>query len=344
MLLVKWCFYLLSNGCAGNSTASRFNDRCMLAGTVTARAEGLSNLRSCRSSALARSGFSVPDTQAGSRSPHLNEGEQEQAADHATPPALVVHEIVREEGEAAIGRTHSALFWSSLAAGLSMGFSFLMQAVLESMLPENAWRAPISGFGYTIGFVIVILGRQQLFTESTLSVVLPVLTRRNLKTLRDALRVWAIVLAGNLVGTIVFAALLRVPGVFAPNVYKAFVTVAQAPYSGDFGVTMVRAIFAGWLIALMVWLLPSARSARLLTILLITYVVAACKLSHVIAGAVEAMYAVFDGRHDLRDFVLVFFIPTLTGNVIGGMSLVALINHAAIAPEIHGSDTPSNQH
>jgi formate/nitrite transporter FocA (FNT family) len=103
-------------------------------------------------------------------------------------------------------------------------------------------------------------------------------------------------------------------------------------------VTVVRAVLAGWLIALMVWLLPSARSARLLTVLLITYVVAACNLSHVIAGSVEGLYAVFSGAVGLGDYFFVFLIPTLIGNVIGGISLVALINHAAIAPEITGGD------
>ena len=143
----------------------------------------------------------MSDTEAGSNSPHLNKGEQEQAADHSTPAALVIHEIVREEGEAAMERTVSALTWSALAAGLSMGFSFLMQAVLDGELPDSEWRPLVSSFGYTIGFVIVILGRQQLFTESTLSVVLPVLTRRDLKTVVKALRLWGIVLTWNLIGT-----------------------------------------------------------------------------------------------------------------------------------------------
>jgi len=280
----------------------------------------------------------MSETEAGSNSPHLNKGEQEQAADHSTLAALVIHEIVREEGEAAMERTVSALTWSALAAGLSMGFSFLMQAVLESGLPDSQWRALVSSFGYTIGFVIVILGRQQLFTESTLSVVLPVLTRRDLKTAMKALRLWGIVLTSNLIGTACFAAMLQLPGVFSADVRESLDRIAEAPFSGAFGVTVVRAVLAGWLIALMVWLLPSARSARLLTVLLITYVVAACKLSHVIAGSVEGLYGVFRGAAGMSDYFLVFLIPTLIGNVIGGMSLVALINHAAIAPEITGGD------
>lgn len=273
-------------------------------------------------------------TSAGADSPHLDRAEQEQAAEHSAPHPLVIHEIVREEGEVAMERTFFALMWSALAAGLSMGFSFLVQSILEGALPKASWSGLVSSLGYTIGFVFVILGRQQLFTESTLTAVLPVLTRRNGSTLLKALRLWAIVLFFNLVGTTIFAAILQIRGVFSPEVTEALAKVAMTPLSADFGVTVVRGVFSGWLIALMVWLLPSARSARLLTILLVTYTVAVSKLTHVIAGSVEAAYAVMTGAAGIPDYFFVFLVPTFIGNVIGGVSLVAIVNHAAIAPEI----------
>jgi formate-nitrite transporter family protein len=277
------------------------------------------------------------DPQAGAESPHLDSAEREQAAEHSTLAPLVVHEVVREEGETAMDRTFGALMWSALGAGLSMGFSFLVQSILESALPKASWTGLVASFGYTIGFVFVILGRQQLFTESTLTAVLPVLTRRDLKTLLKALRLWAIVLFFNLVGTTIFAGLLQFKGVFSPEVTESLAHVAHTPLSADFFVTMMRGVFSGWLIALMVWLLPSARSARLLTILLVTYTVAVSKLTHVIAGSVEAAYAVMIGSASVSDYFFVFMIPTLIGNMIGGISMVAITNHAAIAPEIAGS-------
>jgi len=272
--------------------------------------------------------------EAGAASPHLDDTQREQAADHASPHPLVVHEVVREEGEAAMKRTVSALMWSALAAGMSMGFSFLGQAVIESALPETPWRHLLTSLGYTLGFVFVILGRQQLFTESTLTAVLPVLVHRDLETVLKTLRLWGVVLFFNVVGTAIFAAMLQVPGVFSQEVTTAFAHISRSPYSAGFGVTLVRAIFAGWLIALMVWLLPSARSARLLTILLVTFTVGISRLSHIIAGSVEAVYAVMIGAASLADYFTVFFLPTLLGNVIGGVSLVALVNHGSIAPEI----------
>ncbi|ARP85407.1 formate/nitrite transporter family protein [Bordetella genomosp. 9] len=274
------------------------------------------------------------DSAAGGNSPHLSEDEREQAADHSTPHALVIHEVVREDGEAALRRPAAALAWSGLAAGLSMGFSFLVQAVLSAGLPETEWRHLVAGLGYCTGFVIVILGRQQLFTESTLTVVLPVLMHRNAATLASALRLWAVVLAANVAGTFAFAALLTVPDVFQPSVVKALDTLSLEPMAHGFWSTTLRAVFAGWLIALMVWLLPSARSARLLTVLLISYVVAVSRLSHIIAGSVEAAYAVLAHHAPVRDFLLRFFAPTLLGNIIGGVSLVAMVNHASVASEI----------
>ena len=276
----------------------------------------------------------MSEPQAGAESPHLDAGQREQAASHSTPHPLVIHEVVREEGEAAMERTFSALMWSALAAGMSMGFSFLVQAMLESALPQTSWRHLLTSLGYTIGFVFVILGRQQLFTESTLTAVLPVLVRRDLKTVGKTLRLWAIVLFFNLVGTTIFAAMLQFKEVFPADVTASLIDVAHAPFAAGFAVTLERAVFAGWLIALMVWLLPSARSARLLTILLVTYTVGVSQLTHVIASSAEAAYAVMVGVAPVTDYFVVFLLPTLIGNVIGGVSLVAIVNHAAIAPEI----------
>jgi len=280
----------------------------------------------------------MPGPDAGANSPHLDDGEQKQAAQHASPRALVIHEVVREEGEAAMERTAGALIMSALAAGLSMGFSFLAQAVIESALPDTPWRPLVAAFGYTVGFVIVILGQQQLFTESTLSAVLPVLTRRDVTTIAKTGRLWGLVLLGNIGGTVIFAAMLQIPGVFTDEVVKALEVLAKQPFSGTFMVIVVRAVFAGWLIALMVWLLPSARSARLVTILLITYVVGMSKLSHVIAGSVEASYGVMVGAASMRDYLCGFFAPTLLGNMIGGISLVAIINHGSIVAEMKNPD------
>lgn len=264
----------------------------------------------------------------------LEGAEQQQAERHAPLRAKVIHEIIREEGEAELERGPAALAWSGLAAGLSMGFSFLVQALIHAMLPDAPWRPLVASFGYTVGFAVVVLGRQQLFTESTLTAVLPVLTRPDLKTAAALGRLWSIVLVANLIGASIFAALLRLPGVVPPEVGPSLAQLGAEAVRGPFWPTLGRAVFAGWLIGLMVWLLPSARSARLLVIVLLTYVVSLGRFSHVVAGAAEAAYAVLTGQASVARYLDAFLIPTLLGNVIGGAALVALLNHAPVAPEL----------
>jgi len=270
-------------------------------------------------------------------SPHLEPHEQDQAKEHASPRALVLHEIIREEGELELERTNMALALSGLAGGMSMGFSFLTEALLRASLPDAPWRHSIESFGYCVGFIIVVLGRQQLFTESTLTAILPVVTRRDMKTVFAAARLWVVVLAANLVGTWAFAAIVHAPNVFQPDVTAAFAGLAKEAIPPMFGVTFAKAFFAGWLIALMVWILPSARSARILVILIITYVVSLAHLSHIVAGSAEAAYGVISGSASFGDYFIGFLVPTLFGNILGGVLLVTILNHGSIAPEMdHG--------
>jgi formate/nitrite transporter FocA (FNT family) len=271
---------------------------------------------------------------AGANSPHLNESEQRQAATQTSPRALILHEIVREDGEAALTRTPGALALSGLAGGLSMGFSFLAQSLIRADLPNQPWAHLIDSFGYSIGFIIVILAQQQLFTESTVTAMLPVLTRRSLAVFGATARLWIIVLAANLIGTWIFAGLLLPDGIFREDVVRTLSREAVEGVPAGFAPTFLKAVFAGWLIALMVWLLPSARSARLLTVLIVAYLVSLARLSHIVAGSVEASYAVMSGSIPLADYFVKFMAPTLLGNIVGGVALVALLNHGTVASEI----------
>jgi len=282
----------------------------------------------------------IGSNSAGAESPHLEEAQQSQAAAHTAPQALVIHEVIREEGEHELKRRSSAVAWSGLAAGLSMGFSFLCMALISAALPEAPWAHLIASAGYTVGFVIVILARQSLYTESTLSAVLPLLYRKDLATLLAVLRFWAVVLLANLVGATLFAVLLMQEGLFSEAVVHSLDELAHVAVSGTFGTTFLKAVLAGWLIALMAWMLPSARSAKLFVILMFTYVVALAELSHIIAGSAEAAYALLAGDASIRDYLLGFLVPTLAGNTFGGVALVAMLNHAPLSEELR-TDSPT---
>ena len=271
---------------------------------------------------------------AGPESPHLAPGEREQAASHAPLRALVIHEVLREEGEFELRRPPAALLWSGLAAGLSMGFSFLALALLDAYLPNEPWRHVLSSFGYCVGFVITVLGKQQLFTETTLTAMLPVFYQPRWKSVGILLRMWAIVLFANIAGTIAFAMLLSRQDLFSAEIRQALSAASAVSISDGAIPTILKAMLAGWMIALMVWVLPSAKSAGLFVIVLMTYVIALGHFSHIIAGSAEAAFAVFTGVATIGDYFTRFFLPTILGNLFGGVALAALLNHAPVAHEI----------
>ncbi|HEY2460920.1 MAG TPA: formate/nitrite transporter family protein [Candidatus Acidoferrum sp.] len=256
--------------------------------------------------------------------------EQKQVEERVAIGANVVYETIRREGEEEMKRTTSALAWSGLAAGLSMGFSLFAEAALSACLPDAPWRPLISKLGYSVGFLFVILGRQQLFTENTLTVILPLLLRRNFATLLSVGRLWSAVLISNLVGTFLFALCIAKIAIFSPQVQKALQDVSQEGMGSGFWVSLLRAIFAGWLIALMVWLLPAADSAKVSIIIIVTYLVGLGHFNHIIAGSNKMFYQVAIGSESWSSFFGAFFLPTLLGNIIGGVSLVAFLGHAQV--------------
>ena len=265
--------------------------------------------------------------------PELSTSENEEVQARTTISAVVVHESVREEGIRELKRSSLALGWSGLAAGLSMGFSLVAKGLFHTYLPDAAWRPLVENLGYCVGFLIAVLGRQQLFTENTLTVILPLLAQPGRRVFLQVARLWAVVLASNLLGTFRFATIIAHVPVFPPAVQMSFLQLSQQSVSGAFGLTLVKAIFSGWLIALMVWLLPAAEATRLQVIIIITYLVGLGEFTHVIVGSVDAFYLVNLGNLTWLSCIGNFLVPTLIGNIIGGVSLVAVLNYAQVASE-----------
>jgi formate/nitrite transporter FocA (FNT family) len=248
--------------------------------------------------------------------------------------AAVVYEIIRTEGEGELARTFGALWWSGLAAGLSIGFSVLSQAMLMASLGDLPAADTISRVGYAVGFLIVILSRQQLFTENTLTAVLPVIARREWRWFWVLARLWAIVLAANLVGCLLFSLFLAFSGALSPQVTAAVATIAHELMSNSPTDRFGKGIAAGWLIAALVWMMPSAEGTEIFVITLITYLIALGGFTHVIAGSAEAFYAWLTGVEPFSRILFGFFLPTLAGNVAGGTVLFAVLSHAQVREEI----------
>jgi len=262
----------------------------------------------------------------------LSDQEIGEADDRSNPSAKVVHEAIRLEGTEELERPWSSVAWSGLAAGLTMGCSMLGDGLLRAALPDAPWRDLVAGFGYSLGFLFVTMGRQQLFTETTLTVTLPYLygTHR----MREVARYWAIVFAANILATLFFAAALSIPHLFPPDTVRSFTDLGTHAVEPGFLGVLVKAVFAGWLIALMVWLMPAASSARFLVIVAVTWLISVAKFSHVIAGSAEGAFAAFHGAISATDYLVGFLIPALIGNSIGGVVFVAMLNHAQVKEEI----------
>jgi formate/nitrite transporter FocA (FNT family) len=248
--------------------------------------------------------------------------------------AAVVYEIIRTEGEGELARTFGALWWSGLAAGLSIGFSVLSQAMLTAALGDLPGATIVSRAGYAVGFLIVILSRQQLFTENTLTAVLPVIARREPRWFFVLARLWGIVLAANLVGCLLFSLFLAYSGVLSPEVSSAVAAISHELMSNTPTEMFVKGIAAGWLIAALVWMMPSAEGTEIFVITLITYLIALGGFTHVIAGSAEAFYAWLTGAEPFSRILFGFFLPTLAGNVAGGTVLFAVLSYAQVREEI----------
>ena len=184
-----------------------------------------------------------------------------QAQSRQSPGAHVVFEAIRKEGEDELARHPRELAFSALACGLSMGFSLLAQALLAAHLPATGASRLVAAFGYGLGFLIVVLGRQQLFTENTLTPVLPLLQAPSARGFAALLRLWAIVLVFNLAGAALFAWFLVASPAIEPPLQSEMARLSSELLAKPVGVAFSQAILAGWLIALMVWLLPFAETA-----------------------------------------------------------------------------------
>ena len=230
-----------------------------------------------------------------------------------------------------LSRPVRLLFWSGLAGGLALGMSLVARAALTAEAPGN--NALIGNLLYPIGFIILILGRYQLFTENTLTPVTLVLTR--FASLRDLFVLWGVVFAANILGALMFAGLLGPLHVLSDEASRLAVGFGEhlvsAPWIEAFG----RAVIAGWLLAIVVWLVHASREtlARIVVIWLLIYLQISGDLFHSVVGALEVQYAMFQGAVTLRAYIFNFQIPVTLGNIVGGVVFVAVLNYMQLGSD-----------
>jgi formate/nitrite transporter FocA (FNT family) len=265
----------------------------------------------------------------------ITEKEVRDVEEMSTPRTPVIYEVIRRQGTEEIARPAFSLWWSGVAGGLSISFSLLAMAILETHLPEAGWRVLVTSLGYTIGFLIVILGRQQLFTESTITAVLPVLKDTTPDNLWQMARLWAIVLAANLTGTLFAAIFCSFAPVLPNELLEGMRSISRHSLNGHSWWEMVfEGVSSGFLMAAMVWMIPAAEMLKVYVIVLMTWLIAVGGFTHIVAGSVEAFVLLVAGEWSIGTLLWQFLVPVLIGNIIGGTALFALLSYAQVKEEI----------
>jgi formate/nitrite transporter FocA (FNT family) len=264
----------------------------------------------------------------------LTDDEEAKVVERQSTSPRVLHEIVRRAGDEELDRPTLSLLWSGLAGGIAISASLLGEALIASKLPDAPWRPLVVSFGYTLGFLIVILGRLQLFTESTLTAVIPVATHPSLANLGRLLRLWGLVLAFNLVGTLFIAGATELSLIGSPEQRSAMLQVSRALLEHGWLDTVKLGIPAGFLIAAVPWILPVARGQAFWIVLVLTYCIALGGFAHVVAGSAEAWLLAAAGEVTFPQAAFDLILPALIGNIIGGAGLFALLAHAQVRQEL----------
>jgi formate/nitrite transporter FocA (FNT family) len=233
-----------------------------------------------------------------------------------------------------MNRERSGLLLSGLSAGLDIGFGPLMMAVVLTLseggfgnLPTEMLLASV----YSIGFMFVILGRSELFTEHTTLAVIPVLDEK--ASVQQLARLWGLVYLGNIAGGFLFT-LLVLPlmpglGVVSP---EAFETIALKLVTHEVQWLLIGGLFAGWLMGLLAWLITAAQetTSRLLLVFIVTGTIGLLHLPHSIAGNVEVLFGLLISSAVSPLDYLTFLALATVGNAFGSGIFVALLKYGHV--------------
>ena len=265
---------------------------------------------------------------------NLTEEEKQQVEDHAPPPAKVVHASVSKQGDDELDRPLGSLFWSAVAAGVAIMASLWISGALHHFTPEAPWKDAIVALGYPFGFLIVVLGRMQLFTEQTVVAILPLAREKTARNFMRVARLWSIVFLGNVVGTAFIAALAAYSHLQSAELLNGMLAVAGKLKEHTWVETMTLGIPAGFIMASVAWIRSAEDQFGFWIVVALTAAIGLGGFTHVVVGSAEAWLLLWKGEAALGWVLGGFLLPALVGNVIGGTGLFALLAHAQVRQEI----------
>ena len=226
-----------------------------------------------------------------------------------------------------------SLWWSGVAAGIGISISILAEGILHHLFANSPNQFVIENLGYTVGFVLVIVGRLQLFTENTLSVILPLLSKPSVNMGVCIARLWGIVFAANMFGTFLAAffsfSLQSVP----PELVEGMTAISEHYAKLSPSDAFSYGIISGFIIAAIVWMKPSVKHSQILMIVIFTYLIAIGNFTHVIAGSTELFLLALQNKISVLE-TLSLIGATLLGNIVGGTGLFALLAYGQVVREI----------
>ena len=253
------------------------------------------------------------------------------------------HEIftnVEKNAHDELKRSSRALAFSGLAGGFGMGLTGLGVAAAHAALGDGKMQEFISLLFYPLGFISVIIGRAQLFTENTLYPVALILSER--KHVLDTLRLWVVVFVSNVIGAAVFAALMvRTPSL-RPDIAQQLIALGEAAVVGNHSHVFWSGVVGGWIIALMAWIVTASHwtIGQVVIVWSLTVVVGMGHFAHCIASSGEILSSVFSGHVAMTTYIAWLGIATL-GNICGGVTFVTLLNFGQVTDE---SENPEDHH
>ncbi|WP_053058064.1 formate/nitrite transporter family protein [Rubrobacter aplysinae] len=246
----------------------------------------------------------------------------------ASKSAQQILETVIQDGKNELDRASAGLAVSGFAAGLNVSFATVALAIVASLTGGVGLAAYAV---YPLGFLIVILGRSQLFTENTVTPVTVVLAQS--RRLPNMLRLWAIVFIFNVLGTLVFAVVAYYGKLLSSGGMEYLLEYVSSKNAYGFWTTGVKAVFGGWLVALIAWLVAASQDtiSQIFFVSALSALIPAAGLTHCIAGSSAVLMGVFSGDVSVAEYLGGFMLPTTIGNIVGGLVLVTLLNYGQVA-------------
>ena len=239
----------------------------------------------------------------------------------------ILEEVI-ENGRDELSRSTVGLLFSGFGGGISMGLTGLAVALAISYLGKGPVQEFISFFFYPIGFIVVVIGRAQLFTENTLFPVVLVLDEH--KHVLNTLRLWVAVFVSNVAGAVFFGGVMKT-GALSPNFADALAGLGMEAANGHFTLIFAKGIIGGWLIALVAWMVSASHwtIGQIGVTWMLTFIVGAGHFSHCIASSAEIVAAIMSGHLHFSNYFQ-WLLPATLGNIVGGVSIVSLLNFGQV--------------